>query len=78
MRTINSTLEFGKEYPKAFAALPEAYQADDVLKYIINSTGTTIIAQPKKDQESALGVWIAVYDVAVKSWYDINSGNPIS
>lgn len=77
MRTINSTLEFAKDYPEAFAALPEAYQNDDVLKYIINSTGTTIIVQPLTEQESVLGVWIAVYDVAAKVWYDVNSGNEL-
>lgn len=74
MKTINSTLQFAKEYPVAFAALPEAYQADDCLTYIINNNESAILAQPKQEQEFALGHWTAIYNATVNEWHDYVDG----
>jgi hypothetical protein len=74
----DGTIQFAQEYLSAFLALPAPYQADDCLMYVINSTGTSIIAQPKPDQEAILGSWIAVFDDVKKCWYDISTGNPIN
>lgn len=69
MKTITSTLEFCKLYPKAWEALPEAYRNDDVLNYRIDDAAPLyMIAYPKPDQEFALGRWIATYSSVAKKW----------
>ncbi len=66
MRVITSTLQFAKEYPEAFNALPEPYQADDCLQYLIGDK--TIACQPKPDQELALGRFVYRYSAGKKIW----------
>ena len=67
MKTITSTLQFAKEQPKAFAALPEAYQADDCLEFLF--IDNYIVAKPKQDQIPALGSW-EVYWTDQDHWLD--------
>ncbi len=66
MHIITSTIEFAKEYPQAFNALPEPYQADDCLEYQIN--GKHIYCYPKLDQEPILGDWLCIYDSFENRW----------
>jgi hypothetical protein len=75
-RIIDSTLEFAKEYPVAFEALPEAYQADDVLRFTIKviDCELIIIVSPKPSQASILGDWKAIFSIE-DGWINLPSSN---
>lgn len=66
------TIQLAKDNPKAFAALPEAYQADDCLEFFmgrIKRIGRTfIMCRPKKDQESILGNWSCMFIPEQQRW----------
>lgn len=70
---ITSTLQFAQEYPAAFAALPEAYQADDCLEFLIDRyktfNGSEIYCQPKEDQIAVVGHWVSFYDKESQEWF---------
>lgn len=69
MKTVDSTLQFAREEPKAYQALPEAYRSDDCLRFIIDCG--IITAVPKPGQESALGYWKCSYSDAENRWIPI-------
>ena len=58
-----NTRELEKEYPAAFKALPECYQADDCLEFFIDHDW--LMAVPKPGQESVLG--------ELEWWFDSDS-----
>lgn len=66
MKIIESTLQFAKEFPAAFAALPEAYQSDECLIFSIYHN--CITAEPKKEQVIVLGDWQALWFPGDVAW----------
>ncbi len=73
MQKITSTIELSKAYPEAFAALPECYQSDDVLEYIIQSNA--LFAQAKESEIGLIGnnVW-CYYQLLTHGVWDISPG----
>ena len=65
-----NTQELAKNEPEAFAALPEAYQNDDVLFFYYDGNNN-LIAEPQVRQRFALGVWDSVFDRQTKTWQNI-------
>jgi hypothetical protein len=49
-----NTRELEKQYPEAFKALPECYQADDCLEFYVDLDGS-LMAIGKPGQEDILG-----------------------
>src|SRR3972149_2433857 len=58
--------KFASDFSEAFAALPEAYQADSCLEFFVNDGG--LLCRPKPDQVFALGRWVSQYDPGKKEW----------
>lgn len=58
--------ELMHQFPKAFAALPEAYQADSCLEFFLLDGWLT--CGPKEDQEDMLGAWVATYCPDHNTW----------
>ncbi len=58
------------EYPQAFQALPESYQADSCLDFY-QDCNYNLCCGPKEDQVSALGEWEAVFDIEKGEWLAI-------
>lgn len=54
-----NTLELARKHPEAFAALPEAYQADNCLTFDL--IGGELYCWPGAGQQEALGVWTMKY-----------------
>ena len=80
MRTIESTLQFAKEFPAAFAALPEPYQNDDCLMFSIYENSKTgklfcIAAEPQPDQLSVLGAWVSWWFPSDPAWSKVPRAN---
>ena len=55
MKTPLTQKEVAAQYPAAFAALPECYQADSCLQFWLE--GTELYSAPKEGEESVLGNW---------------------
>ena len=54
-----TTLELCTKHPKAYEALPEAYQGADCL-YFFEEDGM-LLCEPAEGQEVVLGQWTAIY-----------------
>lgn len=55
-------------FPEAFAALPESYQNNSVLKFFFR--GNVLCTAPIKDQEQFLGSWISFFNPRFNKWSD--------
>lgn len=55
-----NTQELSDKFPKEYAALPEPYQNDDCLEFIIDNG--VIYCRPDRSQVSVLGNWVSVFD----------------
>lgn len=62
-----NTRELSAQYPDAFSALPEPYQADDCLYFWFD--GGDLYCRPAEGQENVLGNWEAVFWDVEKLWY---------
>jgi hypothetical protein len=61
-----NTLQLAHKNPKAFAALPEPYQADSCLTFY-NRNGT-LYCKPAHGQERILGKWRCQYVAKYDNW----------
>lgn len=58
--------ELAKQYPEAFAALPEPYQNDSCLVFWLDND--EIWAAPLEEQADILGCWMAVFSPINREW----------
>jgi hypothetical protein len=72
MITVVSQAEFQDKFCDAFAALPEAYQADHCLEFYVDCNGGLCCA-PLESQVSALGNWESVFDPHKNEWFTVVS-----
>lgn len=75
MKTLSMN-DMARYWSKAYACLPECYQADSCLAIWVDN-GTLCIA-PKKAEEPILGVWEAYWDMALEDWCDSNTCEPVN
>ena len=65
--------ELEEQFPDAFSALPEPYQADSCLEFFLSSAGGgTVFAKPKPEEIPVLGDWIAFYNQTIDVWENCN------
>lgn len=62
-----------KNHIVAYQALPTPYQNDNCLEFWWDKKEHRLKCQPKKDQEFALGTWIAYYDPKQDTWLDVKT-----
>jgi len=65
---------FAEQYPDAFDALPECYQADSCLRFWVENN--QFYSAPLESEEYCLGIWVSIFEPE-HGWIDYSHNGKV-